>query len=99
MSQRCLILIDGSNFFFKLKDLGLHKLLQFDFSKFAKFLVRSQKIVEKKYYVGRVVQDGTAHADKMLANQQKLFESLKKHDVRYTLGYLMKSDGVYHEKG
>ena len=99
MSQRCLILIDGSNFFFKLKDLGLHKLLQFDFSKFAKFLVRSQKIVEKKYYVGRVVQDGTAHADKMLANQQKLFESLKKHHVRYTLGYLMKSDGVYHEKG
>lgn len=99
MSQRCIILIDGSNFFFKLKDLKLHNLLEFNFSKFAEFLARSNKIIEKKYYVGRVRQDGTPHADKMLANQQKLFESLKKHHVRYVLGYLLKSGGVYHEKG
>ncbi|MDO8658678.1 MAG: NYN domain-containing protein [Candidatus Levybacteria bacterium] len=98
-TQRCLILIDGSNFYFKLKDLKLHNLLEFDFSKFAKFLARSKKIVESRYYVGRVRQDGTAHAEKMLANQQKLFESLKSHKFQYTLGYLLKSDGRYHEKG
>ena len=99
MSQRCIVLIDGSNFYFKLKDLGLHNLLQFDFSEFADFLARSNKIVSKKYYVGRVRQDGTSHADKLLASQQKLFESLKKHKMHYVLGYLLKSEGIYHEKG
>lgn len=97
--QRCLILIDGSNFYFKLKDLKLHKLLEFNFGKFAKFLARSGKIVGSKYYVGKVRQDGSTHADKMLADQQKLFESLKLYNFRYVLGYLLKSNKDYHEKG
>lgn len=99
MSQRCIILIDGSNFYFKLKDLKLHNLLNFNFRKFAKFLARSGKVVGTNYYVGRVRQDGTVKADKMLANQQKLFASLRKHKFQYVLGYLLKSDGTYHEKG
>ena len=99
MTERCLILIDGSNFYFKLKDLKLHNLLQFNFGKFAKFLVRSKKIVGSRYYVGRVRQDGTPQADKMLSSQQKLFANLKSHSFQYVLGYLLKSDGVYHEKG
>jgi len=99
MSQRCLILIDGSNFYFKLKDLKLHNLLHFDFTEFAKFLARSGDIIGSKYYVGRVRQDGTPQADKMLAGQQKLFSALKSHNFQYVLGYLLKSDGVYHEKG
>lgn len=97
--QKCLVLVDGSNFYFKLKDLQLHNLLEFDFSGFAVFLARSAKIVGTRYYVGRVRQDGTAHADKLLANQQKLLETLKRHNFRYELGYLLKNDSVYHEKG
>ena len=99
MTQRCLILIDGSNFYFKLKDLKLHNLLQFNFEKFAQFLARSGKVVDARYYVGRVRQDGTEHADKLLANQQKLLAKLKQNKFHYTLGYLLKSDGAYHEKG
>lgn len=99
MSQRCIILIDGSNFYFKLKDLKLHNLLNFNFRKFAKFLARTGKVVGTNYYVGRVRQDGTVKADKMLANQQKLFASLRKHKFQYVLGYLLKIDGTYHEKG
>lgn len=99
MNQRCLILIDGSNFYFKLKDLKLHNLLDFNFREFAKFLVKSGIIIESKYYVGRVRQDGTVQADKMLASQQKLLASLKKHNFHYVLGYLLKNEGVYHEKG
>lgn len=99
VSKKCIIFIDGSNFYFKLKDLKLHNLLEFNFSEFAKFLARSTEIVDRKYYVGRVKQDGTPHVDKMLANQQKLFASLKRHHFKYVLGYLLKSDGVYHEKG
>lgn len=97
--SKCLILIDGSNFYFKLKDLELHNLLEFDFSKFAAFLAGSEKIVDARYYVGRVQQDGTAHADKLLANQQKLLKTLKNHNFHYELGYLLKSDKVFHEKG
>lgn len=97
--QRYLILIDGSNFYFKLKDLKLHNLLEFNFEKFAKFLARSGKIVGSRYYVGKVRQDGSVHADKMLADQQKLFASLKLHKFKYVLGYLLKSNKNYHEKG
>ena len=35
----------------------------------------------------------------MLADQQKLFINLKKHKFQYVLGYLLKSDGGYREKG
>lgn len=92
-------MIDGSNFFFKLRDLRLHKLLKFNFSKFAQFLAQSNKIVDCRYYVGRVRQDGTKKADRMVADQQKLFSRLRRHNFKYVLGYLLKSDGVYHEKG
>lgn len=99
MTQRCCIFIDGSNFYYKLKDLKLHNLLQFNFKKFANFLSRSGKIVGSTYYVGRVRQDGTKHSDNLLANQQKLLSNLKSHSFRYSLGYLLKSEGAYHEKG
>src|SRR6266568_8443873 len=35
----------------------------------------------------------------MLANQQRLFAHLRKHTFTYSLGYLLKSSGVLHEKG
>lgn len=99
MKQKCIILIDGSNFYFKLKDLGLHNLLEFDFTKFAKHLSRKQEIVNICYYVGRIRQDGTAKSDKLFNAQQKLLGRLKKHNVSYVFGYLLKSDGVFREKG
>lgn len=98
--KKCIILIDGSNFYFKLKSLGLHSLLSFDFSGFAKLLSNNNKIVRSVYYIGKI---STGPKDKkgkrMLADQQKLFEHLKKHEFTYSLGYLLKSDGIYHEKG
>ena len=99
MKEKVLILIDGSNFYYKLKDLGLHNLLNFDFDKFAQFLSKNTQLIGALYYVGRVRQDDTKKADKMVANQQKLFRRLNKHNFRYVLGYLLKNDGVYHEKG
>lgn len=99
MKQRCIILIDGSNFYFKLKDLGLHNLLTFDFDKFVKLLVQSEKVIHACYYVGRIRQDGTDHVKKLFDGQQKLLGALKKHHVSYTFGYLLKSGGVFHEKG
>jgi len=98
-SKRCIILIDGSNFYFKLKDLKLHNLLNFDFSSFALKLSQRDKIIHATYYIGKVRTDGTKRTNIIHANQQKLFEHLKKHNFNYSLGYLLKSDGKFHEKG
>jgi uncharacterized LabA/DUF88 family protein len=97
--ERCLILIDGSNFYYKLKDLDLHHLLSFNFSAFMQQLARTRAIVKAVYYVGKVRYDGTDKTKRLLANQQRLFAHLRKHQVYYSLGYLLRSDGVMHEKG
>lgn len=99
MKQKCVILIDGSNFYFKLKDLGLHNLLFFNFSRFIELIARSQKVVSACYYVGRIRQDGSVKTNKLFDNQQKLLGNLKKHKILYQFGYLLKSGGSYHEKG
>lgn len=99
MKQNCIILIDGSNFYFKLKDLELNNLLSFDFSHFIKLLARSHKVVSGCYYVGKIRQDGSEKTEKLFDAQQKLIGRLKKHNISYQFGYLLKSSGVYHEKG
>lgn len=99
MKQKCIILIDGSNFYFKLKDLKLHNLLSFDFKSFTQLIARSNKILSACYYVGRIRQDGTPKTKKLFDSQQKLLAKLKKYRVSYQFGYLLKSSGAYHEKG
>lgn len=99
MKQKCVILIDGSNFYFKLKDLGLHNLLSFNFSRFIQLVAGSKKVISTCYYVGRIRQDGSAKTNKLFNSQQKLLGNLKKHKILYQFGYLLKSGGAYHEKG
>ena len=96
--ERTIILIDGSNFYFKLKDLGLHT-LDFHFSAFTKFLAGNRKVIRSTYFVGEVRTDGAEHVQKLYNDQQKLIARLKNHGVRYQFGFLLKSDGKYHEKG
>ncbi|MBA2679487.1 MAG: NYN domain-containing protein [Ktedonobacteraceae bacterium] len=97
--ERCLILIDGSNFYYKLKDLQLHRLLSFDFIAFTKQLAQANTIVAATYYIGKVRSDGTPKTERLLADQQRLFAHLRRQQVRYSLGYLLRSEGVMHEKG
>lgn len=97
--ERASILIDGSNFYFKLRDLRLHQLLTFNFSHFAQALIGNRALVQACYYVGKVRTDGTPKAEQMQANQQRLFAHLSKHHFTYSLGYLLKSNGVFQEKG
>lgn len=97
---KCIVLIDGSNFYYKLKDLQFHNLLNFDFSGFAKMLAGSNnEIIHTTYYIGKIRTDGTEKTKRLFDNQQKLLGHLKKHNFRYSLGYLMKNGRVYHEKG
>ena len=96
--ERAIILIDGSNFYFKLKDLGLHT-LAFHYSAFTQKLAGTHQLIQSTYFIGEVRTDGTTHTQKLYDNQQRLLAHLKKHQVRYQLGYLLKSNGVFHEKG
>jgi uncharacterized LabA/DUF88 family protein len=96
--ERVIILIDGSNFYFKLKDLGLHT-VDFNFSGFIKLLAGNRQVIRSTYFVGEVRTDGTPHVQKLYNNQQRLIARLKNHGVRYQFGYLLKSDGKFHEKG
>jgi hypothetical protein len=79
--------------------LGIHNILSFDFNKFAQFLCGSNNTVATGYYIGRIRQDGTQRSKELFDGQQKLLGQLRKQVVRYVLGYLLKSDGVFHEKG
>ncbi len=97
--KRIAILIDGSNFYFKLKDIGLQNQLNFDFSTFGKFLAGTNKIVLSKYYIGKIRTDGTTKTQKLFNHQRKLLAHLKRNDFVYELGYLLKSNDKFHEKG
>jgi len=97
--MRSLIIIDGSNFYFKLKSLELNQLLKFDFRAFTNYLAATDKLVETCYYVGRIRQDGSVKTQKLFTSQQKLLAALKKSEIRYSLGYLLKNNDRYHEKG
>lgn len=96
---RCIILIDGSNFYFKLKDLKLHNLLHLNLSKFAQVLAGEQTIVQSIYFIGKIRTDGTSKTQILFNTQRKLLAHLRKYHFTYKLGYLLKSDGIFHEKG
>lgn len=100
MRDRCIILIDGSNFYFKLRDLGFRNLLSFDFGGFTDLLHGCDEVIDKSvYHVGRIQTDGTAKTQRLFDSQRKLLAYLLKNNVEYKLGYLMKIHNTYHEKG
>lgn len=96
---KCIILIDGSNFYFKLKELGLKDLLNFNFTGFANLVCGKSRFISGTYYVGAVKTDGTERTLNLYKNQRKLLASLRKHHFRYSLGYLLKTNNRFHEKG
>ncbi|MBI4029454.1 MAG: NYN domain-containing protein [Candidatus Blackburnbacteria bacterium] len=98
--KRVIILIDGSNFYFKLKDLEINRLLSFNFADFVKMLTgEDRQLISSTYYVGKIRTDGTKKTQRLFNNQRRLLAHLKKNKLTYSLGYLMKTDGKYHEKG
>lgn len=99
MNKRSIILIDGSNFYFKLKDIGLQNQLKFDFKSFSQYLSNTYHNLSTTYYIGAVKTDGTKRTLELHARQQKLLRHLRENEVKYVLGYLLKSNDRFHEKG
>jgi len=100
MPERVFIIIDGNNFYHRLRELNLKNLLNFDYEKFIKFLVGKRNLVLKKYYIGAVREEpNNPKSKKLMAGQQKLLNKLQKHDWEIGFGHMLKTDNVYHEKG
>ena len=104
--NKAVVFIDGNNFYFKLKELktqidGDYSLLEFDFSKFAEWLVGSNKLVQVRYYIGALRrQRNNERSEKMYADQQKLVAKLQRQNISVTFGQLIQHpDKTFHEKG
>ena len=97
--ERVFIIIDGSNFYHRLKEAGVLRLLRFDYGKFARYLVGGRKPVMLSYYIGAIREEtGNPKSTELRRNQRKLVSSIRKHGWRVQFGHMLKTDG-YHEKG
>lgn len=100
MKKKILVQFDGSNFYKKVKKVlpQIH-LTNFDYVGLAQSLTKitSSEII---YYVGEVRKyPGNKKSEALYANQQSLFSNLRKQGIKIKLGYLLMSDGKFHEKG
>lgn len=100
MAQKILVQFDGSNFYNKVKTIlpDIH-LTNFGYLSFAKKItkVNPHQVI---YYIGEIKKyPGNAKSQKLYASQQSLFSNLRKQNIDIKLGYLLMSNGRYHEKG
>jgi len=99
MENRVFIIIDGNNFYHRLKELKLKNLLNFDYERFSQFLVGKRKLVLKKYYIGAIREESNnLKSRELMAGQQKLLGKLQKGGWQIGFGHMLKTDN-YHEKG
>lgn len=102
-TKRVAIYIDGSNLYYKLKELDIKNITYFQYGNLADYLARkSRDIVAKRYYIGVVrAKGGDRKAVRMQEGQVRLFNHLRSKTEGFSVkkGYLMKNDGVFHEKG
>lgn len=99
---RIALFIDGSNFHYKLRDLGIRNISYFQYGKFALWLAGKRTIVLKKYYVGVVrAKESDEKGQQLRKNQIRLFNHLASRACGFLVerGYIMHNDGLYYEKG
>jgi len=100
MEEKVFIIIDGSNFYHRLKETGLENLLNFNYAKFEQFLLTKRKLILKKYYIGVVrTEEGNPKSYEMWKNQRILLGKLQKEGWKIGFGQLLKTSEGYHEKG
>lgn len=102
--DRVSIFIDGSNFYHKLKDkeINAKDILKFNYRGLADWLARDRNIAFCGYYVGAIrAKNNDTQGQKLRQSQQKLFAHLLSPRQKFVIktGYMMRNDGVYHEKG
>lgn len=95
-----LVIFDGSNFYHSAKKINpsIH-LTNFEYRNFVESITNS-KNNQIEYYVGEIKANHRNQKAILLQSQQlRLFSTLEKQGIRIIKGYMLKSGGVYHEKG
>ncbi len=99
MEDRVFIIIDGNNFYHRLKELELKNLLNFDYEKLTEYLIGKRTLVLRKYYIGTIREErNNPKSRELMIGQQKLLSKLQKQGWQIGLGHMLKTDS-YHEKG
>lgn len=100
MKERVVIIIDGSNFYHRLREAGSHKLINFDYGSFSAFLAAKRTVVGKQYYIGAVrEQPRNPKSRELRRGQRQLMHNLRQHGWSMHFGHMLKINNVYHEKG
>ena len=98
-NERVFIIIDGNNFYHRLKELKLINLLFFDYEKFVSFLIGRRLLVSNNYYIGAIREErNNPKSKELMRGQRKLTGSLQRDGWIIKFGHMLKADG-YHEKG
>lgn len=98
--KKILVQFDGSNFYKKVKKIApdLH-LTNFDYLSFSRSITQFNKI-EAVYYVGEIKKYNNDKKSQVLySGQQSLFSNLRSQGIDIKTGYILFTDGKYHEKG
>lgn len=100
MNKKILVQFDGSNFYNKVKkSLPDTHLINFDYAGLVQSITQ-EKSFKAIYYVGEIKKyPGNKKSETLYANQQSIFLHLRKQNIEIKLGYLLMSDGKFHEKG
>jgi len=99
MENRVFLIIDGNNFYHRLKELKLKNLLNFDYEKLTEYLIGKRSSVLRKYYIGAIREEhNNPKSKELMVGQQKLLGKLQKQHWQIGLGHMLKTDD-YHEKG
>lgn len=99
--MRNLVIIDGSNFYHKAKKIApsIH-LTNYNYRKLAEVITDSIAN-DIEYCVGEIKYQVTKDAkiQQLYAGQQALFYTLQKQDIVVKKGFMLKIQGIFHEKG
>ncbi|MCX6809670.1 MAG: NYN domain-containing protein [Candidatus Berkelbacteria bacterium] len=95
-----LVIFDGSNFYHGIKRISPKThLTGFKYRKLIE-IITDTKNNKIEYCVGEVKYNNRSEKVKRLfASQQKLFFNLEQQEIEIKKGYMLKTNGVYREKG
>lgn len=100
--ERVFIILDGSNFYHRLKEPAVNfaHLIDFNCTKFIQWLAGDKKIIAMNYYIGIVrAKPNQPKSQELRRQQQRLFARLQRDGWKISRGFILDIDGRYHEKG
>lgn len=101
-NRRVAVFVDGGNLYNRLREVAIPAIARLRYRELIESLIKTDTVVSLDYYVGLVKPDThDPYSIKLSVQQQDFLNFLKSKEQAFTikLGALVKSGGVYREKG